>query len=398
MRILTVVGARPQFVKVAVVHRAVEQWNETQPTTITTDILHTGQHFDPGMSQVFFDELGIATPGANLGIGGVSHGAAIGRMLEGTEDYILSTRPDAVVVYGDTNSTIAAALAACRAGVPVVHVEAGLRSFDKSMPEEQNRILTDSISTLLCCPTETAIRNLTREGIRFASDSESATLDHPTVIQCGDVMYDAVLMFADRARKNPTPALETPDLRHPDGTCRPFVLTTIHRAENTDDPARLESILKALRDTAENVPVIFPVHPRTRAVIDRHDPDLVRGITLIPPVSYLEMIGLLADCTAVCTDSGGLQKEAFFLSKPCVTVRTTTEWTETIDAGWNILTCSDAHATRTAIQTSLNFDPEHQQSPFEQRFPASQIAFGAGTAGQQIVQQMVRIITADSLG
>lgn len=389
MRILTVVGARPQFIKAAVIHRAIEQWNSSQSQQITHDLLHTGQHFDAAMSQVFFDELGIVEPGTNLEIGGVSHGAAIGRMLEGTEEYIRKTRPDVVLVHGDTNSTIAGALAASRLGLPVIHVEAGLRSFDKTMPEEQNRILTDALSTVLCCPTTTAIENLKREGLATSDQTERPSLDRPDIILCGDVMLDAVRIFAERARDKTPQLLDQFDLRS-SGVVKPFILTTIHRAANTDDPQRLSSILAALRLTAASTPVLFPVHPRTRAAIERLGADATRGIQLTSPVSYLEMIGLASQCAAVCTDSGGLQKEAFFLHKPCVTVRDTSEWPETVSAGWNTLTGAESETIQTALATAMRSTSESNTSPFSRESDITPESFGDGTAGEQIIAHVMQ--------
>lgn len=307
-KVLTVVGARPQFVKASVVSRALTaRGNVVQET-----IVHTGQHFDANMSDVFFDELEIPRPHLNLGIGGGTHGQNTGRMLEAIESVILELHPDFVLVYGDTDSTLAASLCAAKLHVPVAHVEAGLRSNNRRMPEEINRVLTDHVSNLLFTPTSTATENLAREGVRM-----------DLVHQVGDVMPDAAKFYRARARQPPGV-----------GPAGGFVLATIHRAENTDDSARLGSIMGALGEVAAQVPVVMPLHPRTRKCIDRLGIPL-GAVQAIDPVGYLEMVWLLANCSLVVTDSGGLQKEAFFFSKPCVTTRDETEWTELVDLGWN---------------------------------------------------------------
>jgi UDP-GlcNAc3NAcA epimerase len=311
-KILTVVGARPQFIKAAPVSRAIAARH------LVEVILHTGQHFDADMSDVFFDELQIPRPAYNLAISGTNHGDVTGRMLAGVESVILDERPDVLLVYGDTNSTLAGALAAAKLRIPVAHVEAGLRSFNRAMPEEINRILTDHLSAFLFCPTTTAAANLTREGIVSG------------VYQVGDVMFDATLDTAKRARA------ESSILRRlsiSDGT---FALATLHRAENTDTPEALGEALAYLKDIAGNGQLVMPLHPRTRAAATRFSLDF-GAIRVIPPVGYLDMARLLDGCTEVFTDSGGLQKEAYFHRKPCTTLRGETEWTETIAAGWNRL-------------------------------------------------------------
>jgi UDP-GlcNAc3NAcA epimerase len=281
-------------------------------------MVHTGQHFDPEMSDIFFAELGIPQPRVNLGINGGSHGAMTGRMLIALEELIAAERPTAVMVYGDTNSTLAGALAAAKLRVPVVHIEAGLRSFNRGMPEEINRLVTDHISALLFCPTRAAIENLEQEGIKDG------------VYAVGDVMYDASVhaVVAARAASTILARLGLED--------RGYSLVTLHRAENTDDPRALAEILSYLRERGQERPVVFPVHPRTRVALARHGLS-TDGLRLLAPLGFLDMQRLLSGAAMIFTDSGGLQKEAYFHRIPCVTLRNETEWVETIGAGWNRL-------------------------------------------------------------
>ena len=341
--ILTIVGARPQFVKAAALSRAVAAHHGIRET-----LLHTGQHFDPAMSRVFFEELEIPAPRYNLDIHGGGHGAMTGRMLAGIEEVLLEEKPDLVLVPGDTNSTLAGALAAAKLGVPVAHLEAGLRSFNRAMPEETNRVLADHVSALLLCPTATAVANLAREGIAEG------------VHEIGDVMYDAALFAAARSRRSQI--LERLGLEE-----RGYAIATVHRAENTDDPERLRDILAYLAEEARGRAVVFPVHPRTRGHIEGAGLDL-RGLRLCEPLGYLDMHRLLASAAAVFTDSGGLQKEAYFHRVPCVTLRGETEWVETVEAGWNrlwkgpgyrprrdIAAYGDGHAAEAAVACILRF-------------------------------------------
>lgn len=309
--ILTIIGARPQFIKASVVSREIQKVDEVEEF-----ILHTGQHFDENMSEVFFNQLGIPRPDIQLDIHGGSHGDMTGRMLIEIEKVLLEQKPDRVLVYGDTNSTLAGALAAAKLHIPVTHVEAGLRSFNMQMPEEINRILTDQISDQLFCPTTTAMKNLENEGF-----SEKAV----KVLKVGDVMQDAALLFGEKAVP-------------PSGKPLPkeFVLATLHRAENTGDPKRLAGIVDALNQIhEEQIPVVLPLHPRTCKVLAEQGLEL--KVFLIEPVGYLEMIWLLSHCGLVVTDSGGVQKEAFFFGKTCLTMREQTEWTELLDIGANEL-------------------------------------------------------------
>jgi UDP-GlcNAc3NAcA epimerase len=324
-RILTVVGARPQFVKAAAISRAVAARDDIEET-----LLHTGQHFDPEMSRIFFDEFGIAAPRRNLGIHGGNHGAMTGRMLEGIEEAILALRPNIVLVPGDTNSTLAGALAAAKLRVPVAHLEAGLRSFNRAMPEEINRVLTDHLSALLLCPTETAIANLRREGIVAG------------VHAIGDVMYDATLFARAAARRSTV--LERLGLVE-----RHYAVATVHRAGSTDDRDGLAAIIAFLRQRACDHPVVLPLHPRTRQRIEAWRID-VGSLRLCEPLGYFDMHRLLQSAIAVYTDSGGLQKEAYFHRVPCVTLRGETEWVETVTAGWNRLWHGPDYAPRRDIE------------------------------------------------
>lgn len=290
-------------------------------------IVHTGQHYDPNMSDVFFTELDIPTPHANLGVGGGTHGQNTGRMLEALEAEMLKVRPDWVLVYGDTDSTLAGALAAAKLHIPVAHVESGLRSYNRRMPEEINRVLTDHVSELLFTPTETATDNLGAEGLTGSK-----------VIQVGDVMYDAVLHYRQSA-KAPR------DVNLPSR----FALSTLHRAENTDDPYRLAQIIEGLQAISDSLPVVLPLHPRTRKLLLAGSFDLT-GIHIIDPVGYLEMIWLLDRCELVVTDSGGLQKEAYFFKKPCLTTRDETEWVELVQHGVNILVGANSEHIASAFE------------------------------------------------
>lgn len=313
MKIVTIVGARPQFVKAAVVSRAV-----VEISGVNEVIVHTGQHFDTNMSDVFFSELNIPKPNYNLNINGLSHGAMTGQMLERIEKILIDETPDWVLVYGDTNSTLAGALAAKKLHIRVAHVEAGLRSFNMSMPEEINRILTDRISDVLFCPTKKAIDNLSNEGYE--------SIDCRIVI-CGDVMQDAAIFYSGKAVK---PHTTIPDK---------FVLATVHRAESTDDKTVLLSIFNAFEQICDDeMGLVLPLHPRTRSKLMEYGFNFDKTrITFIEPVGYLEMVYLLKNCDLVMTDSGGIQKEAYFFGKNCVTLRTETEWVELVENGCNIV-------------------------------------------------------------
>lgn len=312
-KILTVVGARPQFIKAAAVSRAFRSRSKLDEI-----LIHTGQHFDAGMSDVFFDELDIPAPAYNLEVRGGTHGLMTGRMLEKIEQVMLDEKPDMVLIYGDTNSTLAGALAAVKLHIPVAHVEAGLRSFNRAMPEEINRVMADHVSSLLFCPTQSAVDNLTEEGV-----SEG-------VHKVGDVMFDATV-FAKEKAKDISTILSRLGLEP-----GKYAVSTIHRAENTDTKENLEAVLDWLKEKAASRPVVLPLHPRTGLAAKKFGLDF-EGLTLCEPVGYVDMAGLIGGAVEVYTDSGGLQKEAYFHKKPCVTLRDETEWVETIECGWNRL-------------------------------------------------------------
>jgi UDP-GlcNAc3NAcA epimerase len=351
-KILTVIGARPQFIKASVVSSVIKQTEGVEEI-----LLHTGQHFDTNMSDIFFSQLSIPKPDIQLDIHGGSHGEMTGRMLMAIEQVLLERKPDRVLVYGDTNSTLAGALAAAKLHIPVAHIEAGLRSFNMKMPEEINRILTDQISDLLLCPTDTAVDNLFKEGIA----------NKPVkVLNSGDVMQDAALLFAKHAL---APAVDLPD---------GFVLTTLHRAENTDDPVRLANIVDALNLIhSECFPVVLPLHPRTRKLIEQQG--LKLNVCLIEPVGYFEMVWLLSNCQLVLTDSGGVQKEAFFFGKACVTMRDQTEWLELVETGANELVGAETLKIINAVRS--NFGRE-VKDPHQ--------LYGGGNASQTIVNELVK--------
>ncbi|MBE3576265.1 MAG: UDP-N-acetylglucosamine 2-epimerase (non-hydrolyzing) [Limnochordales bacterium] len=357
MKILTVVGARPQFIKTAAVSRLLRGVEDVREV-----LVHTGQHYDPNMSEVFFRELDIPQPDYNLGIGAGTHGAQTGRMLEHIERVLLKEKPDWVLVYGDTNSTLAGALAAAKLHIPVAHVEAGLRSFNRRMPEEINRTVTDHISDLLFAPSENAVVNLRKEGI-----------PETRIHLVGDVMYDVALYYGDKAER--TSQILT-RLGLASGS---YILATIHRAENTDDPWRLRAIMEGLAHVAADIPVVFPVHPRTRKALESHGVIEVARIhlCLIDPVGYLDMVMLEKHACLIVTDSGGVQKEAFFYRVPCVTLRAETEWVELVKLGWNTLCCPEnGKVVAQAIRAMIG------------RKGAEGTPYGVGTAARQIVARL----------
>ncbi|NLN18814.1 MAG: UDP-N-acetylglucosamine 2-epimerase (non-hydrolyzing) [Firmicutes bacterium] len=317
MKLMTVVGARPQFIKVSALSRILRSCDG-----IEERLVHTGQHYDDKMSDVFFRELEMPQPDYYLGIGSASHGAQTGRMLEAIETVLLEERPDAVLVYGDTNSTLAGALSAVKLHIPVAHVEAGLRSFNRAMPEEINRILTDHASSLLFAPTQTSVKNLLQEGISEAM-----------IHLVGDVMYDAALYYGQRTEEISTVLHRLRISPHS------YVLATIHRAENTDDSNRLQAIFEGLRMVTRQFPVVVPLHPRTRKALETHRllNSVMDELIVIDPVGYLDMIHLERNACVIATDSGGVQKEAYFHRVPCVTLRDETEWMELVHSGWNQL-------------------------------------------------------------
>lgn len=354
-KILTIIGARPQFIKASVVSKAIKG-----SKGLSEVLVHTGQHFDSNMSNIFFDQLSIPQPDYQLDINGGSHGSMTGRMLIAIEEICLKERPDRLLVYGDTNSTLAGALAAAKLHIPIAHIEAGLRSFNMQMPEEINRILTDQVCDILFCPTETAVKNLKNEGFN----------DKPVqVINVGDVMQDSSLLFAEQAVKGDA-LKDIPDNN--------FLVATLHRAENTDNTSRLKSIVDALNYIHKNIkPVVLPLHPRTKNAVERLN--LKLNMLVIEPVGYLEMIWLLKNCDAVISDSGGVQKEAFFFKKPCITMREQTEWVELIEADANILAGTNTKKIIECTQYMLNkviTDPNK--------------LFGGGNASENIVEVLNR--------
>jgi UDP-GlcNAc3NAcA epimerase len=342
MKLLTVLGARPQFIKAANVSRVIKKKND-----IKEIIIHTGQHFDSNMSDIFFDQLDIPHPRYNLNISNLSHGAMTGRMIEGIETLIKKEKPDWVMVYGDTNSTLAGALAASKLHIPLAHVEAGMRSNNPIMPEEINRILTDRVSSLLLCSTQTAVNNLNKEGFPFSVISSSGQTELQRIIKTGDVMFDAVLYYRDRAKAEIS--LDAFNLQHHN-----YVLCTMHRQENTDDPKCLNNILSALREIAKSLPLILPLHPRTKKKIEQQlNADALQGLTILKPLSYLEMQRLQMSAKLIITDSGGIQKESYFHKVPCITLRDETEWVETVELGWNKLTGANKEQILNAWHTSF---------------------------------------------
>ena len=333
MKIVTIVGARPQFIKAAPVSRAIQKHNrKSHGTQITEILVHTGQHYDDAMSAVFFRDLDIPEPHVNLDVGSGPHGWQTAQMLMRIEEVLMAQKPDMVLVYGDTNSTLAGALAAVKLHIPLAHVEAGLRSFNREMPEEHNRVVSDHLSNLLFCPTQTAIKNLEHEGISKG-------------VHCvGDVMYDSVLFNIHLAEKR-SHILKQYNLK-PNN----YALATVHRAENTDAPERLKAILNALEEiTSNGLPVILPLHPRTRNKIS--DFNLSHNsLQLIDPVSYLDMLALEKQAKVILTDSGGVQKEAYWFKVPCITLRNETEWLETVKSGWNVLVGSETNCIIRTVE------------------------------------------------
>ncbi len=354
-KIVTVVGARPQFVKAATLSR---EFNRVGAEEI---LVHTGQHFDNNMSDVFFEEMEIPKPNYQLDIHGVGHGAMTGKMLEGIEEILLKEKPNVLLVYGDTNSTLAGALAGTKLHIPVVHVEAGLRSFNMQMPEEVNRILTDRISNLLLCPTDTAIKNLKREGF----DNFDIT-----IVKNGDVMQDASLFYSQKADKK-SDILNKLKLEI-------FILGTIHRQENTDNPKKLQGIVDALNEIHKQIPVVVPLHPRTRNILNKEQ--ITTHFHTIDPVGYFDMIALLKNCEMVMTDSGGVQKEAFFYQKQCITMREQTEWVELVENGFNTLTGSDTEKIIKAFKENL-----YKQSNFNINL------YGNGKASEIAVKTILEV-------
>lgn len=376
MKIVTIIGARPQFVKAATISRAIAHHNTASSSSCIEEIIvHTGQHFDANMSDVFFDEMQIPTPHHFLQVNSMGHGAMTGRMLEKIEEVLHQEKPDCVLVYGDTNSTLAGALAAKKMHIKVVHVEAGLRSFNMRMPEEINRIVTDRISDILCCPTDTAVNNLQNEGFCLSSTQ-------PMVTNTGDVMLDAAQFYASFSAER-SDIIERLGLGS-----QPFALCTVHRAENTDDPQRLNDILRALTEISKAVTVVLPLHPRTRKILEATpnfsqfaDSSLEKSLIAIDPVGYFDMLELLKATSTVLTDSGGLQKEAYFFSKPCVTLRDETEWVELVESGYNQLAGAEYNRILNAYSYAMRGD-----------FPPPKHLYGEGRAANNVVSLIARLV------
>jgi len=350
MKIVTILGARPQFIKAGSVSREIAKYENIEEI-----IVHTGQHYDANMSDIFFDEMKIPKPNYFLGIGGKSHGAMTGQMIEKIEEVVLKEQPDWVMVYGDTNSTLAGAIVASKLHIKLAHIEAGLRSFNIKMPEEVNRILTDRVSQILFCPTTTAMKNLQDEGFDNFDIS---------IVNAGDVMQDGAIFYKKLAQK--------PKCK----ISKNYILCTIHRAENTDDPSRLKSIFDALNTVANEKQIILPLHPRTKKILQELSVDISK-LTIIDPVGYLEMVWLIDNCSLVMTDSGGLQKEAYFFEKQCITLRDETEWVELVENGFNTLVGADKdkilsafNGTNTFIAKELNL-------------------YGGGKASEKIIKELL---------
>lgn len=344
MKIVTVLGARPQFIKASMVSLEISRYQDIEEI-----IVHTGQHFDKNMSDIFFQQMGIKEPKYYLNINSTSHGAMTGKMLEEIEKVLLFELPYIVIVYGDTNSTLAGALAAKKLNIKVAHVEAGLRSYNMKMPEEINRVLTDRISDFLFCPTEQAVKNLKTEGYKNINTN---------IILSGDVMYDAALYYSKMAQK--------PDIKLPNE----YILLTLHRQENTDNVENLKEIISAINEISQEIPIIFPIHPRTRKVLEKNQIKLSKNVFIVDPVGYLEMLFLLRNCTLVVTDSGGLQKEAYFFKKICLTLRNETEWIELVKAGVNFLCGSN----------KINIIKNYIKTNTINLFPAYEYTYGNGNA------------------
>lgn len=360
-KIISIVGARPQFIKSAPVSHAFRKYSKYQEV-----LVHTGQHYDRNMSETFFDELDMNPPAYNLGAGSGSHAEQTAEIMRRLEPVLLKEKPRLIIVYGDTNSTLAGALTASKLHIPIAHIESGLRSFNRMMPEEINRIVTDHISNLLFCPTKRAVLNLNNEGIT------------ENVFCCGDVMFDSALEFSTRSEEKSTSHHRLTIEK------KGYVLATVHRAENTDDRQRLSNILHALVKVACDLPVILPLHPRTLKMI-RHFAleDCLEGISVIEPLGYLDMLYYEKNASLIITDSGGIQKEAYFCRVPCVTLRDETEWVETLDAHWNVLADVDS------------IERIHEQIQAALSFPGTRLnidEYGDGRASQKIVQEVERYL------
>jgi UDP-GlcNAc3NAcA epimerase len=375
IKLLTIIGARPQIIKSAAINRAVQKQFSQQISEI---IVHTGQHYDQNMSEVFFEEMNIPKPDYNLGVGSGTHGVQTARMIEGIEDLLLKEKPDYINLYGDTNSTLAGAVAASKLNIPIVHVEAGLRSFNRTMPEEINRITCDHLSTLLFSPTKTGFDNLVREG--FNPNNEAPFIpENPGIFHCGDVMYDNSLYFAELASEK-SKILEEAGVKG-----EAFVLATVHRDHNTDNPQKLAQIFEAFLEIAANYKIVLPLHPRTLKMLQHADNKGLyenvkneSNLKIIPPVSFFDIIQLEQNAKMIVTDSGGVQKEAYFFQKPCIILRPQTEWVEILDTGLAVLTDANKDKILEAYQKFENISTDN--------FPA---IFGDGKAAEFICGRLV---------
>jgi UDP-GlcNAc3NAcA epimerase len=356
MKILTIIGARPQFVKAGSVSREIA-FQKKNGVDISEILVHTGQHYDSNMSDIFFEQMHIPKPNYFLGVGGKSHGAMTGQMIEKIEEIILFENPDWVVLYGDTNSTLAGAISAKKLNIKIAHIEAGLRSFNMKMPEEVNRIIADRVSNILFCPTDLAVQNLLNEGY--------GNLDCK-IVKSGDVMQDGAIFYKNLSIK--------PDFEIKEN----YILCTIHRAENTDDVNRLKNIFEAINEIAKDKQVILPLHPRTKKILETLNLDIT-NLTIIEPIGYLEMVWLIANCDLVMTDSGGLQKEAYFFEKPCITLRDETEWVELVNIGVNTLVGAVKENIMKAFRKVSN----------NRELNSSQKLYGDGDASQRIIKELL---------
>ncbi len=375
-KILTIIGARPQIIKASAISRAIRT---TFSSELEEIILHTGQHYDENMSAHFFEELALPLPAYNLQVGSGPHGEQTAKMTQGIEGVLLSEKPDALLVYGDTNSTLAGALAASKLGIPVIHVEAGLRSYNKAMPEEINRILCDHVSTLLFCPTQQALSNLKKEG--FVNTAKKASIDHPKHYHCGDIMLDNSMYFSTLSDQQSN-LLASLDLKD-----KPFILTTIHRNANTDVPENLSSIFEALNHIQKESghKIVLPLHPRTKTFLDAQKENKIfeavmanEHFIFIPPASFLNIIALEKNASMIITDSGGLQKEAYFFKKPCIILREQTEWTEIVESGNALLAGASKERIIAAFQELSN-------KPFKDETSL----FGDGNAAHFICRTLI---------
>jgi UDP-N-acetylglucosamine 2-epimerase len=375
MKIVTIVGARPQFIKAGVVSRAIRAFNRGLKKKPFREILvHTGQHYDYLMDKVFFEELELPKPDYHLGVGSGSQGRQTGLMLQRIEAVLQKEKPKVIVVYGDTNSTLAGALAAAKLKLPIAHVEAGLRSYDRTMPEEINRLLTDHLSTFLFCPTDRAVQNLSKEGVKDGS--------RRIVKNVGDVMYDSILYYSKIAEKNSTILHDLYLVNPQSGIRNPqYYLATLHRAQNTDNPKKLKSILKALNEIGGKAPILLPLHPRTKKMMKVYGLfSKFKNIRFIDPVPYLDMLQLEKNAQAILTDSGGVQKEAYWMKVPCFTLRDETEWRETVKSGWNVLTGTE---TKGIVEGMAKARQKVTPQKGEE-------IFGDGKASERIIQVFIR--------